>query len=154
MAEKEVTGMAVLGFLALIYLVNQACTTLFPIFRVLTIIALVVAIIISFVESDFALWAWIAFGGLGVLTFIFFLCGPGFANTDLGGSLVDTGNASYEALNEIKEAENTVEEAVKNTSKEIIDATIEATDTNDSSIKATGEIAKVLIDQSKIKIVK
>ena len=118
--KGAIPALGVLGILAAVFLVNQACTKLFPIIGVITIVAFIISIVISFVDSDSALLLWITTGVLVVVTFILFLCGPGFASTDLGSSLVDSGNASYEALKEVHEAKKTVKNAKQTVQKEII----------------------------------
>lgn len=146
--ETTITGATVLGILILIYLINEICKTIFVPLLIITIICLIVAIIMSFLQTDYILYAWIGVGILLVLTIISYGCGYGFYNTEIGKTLVDAGNTSYEAVNTVKEAEQTAEDTIKNVSKQVIDETINATNPNDPNIKNVGDLSKQLIDLS------
>ncbi len=102
----------------------------------------------TFLQTDFTLYAWIGVVILIVLTIVSYSCGYGFYNTELGKTLVDAGNTSYEAVNTVKEAEQIAEDTVKNVSKQVIDETINATNTNDPNIQMIVGISKKAIDIS------
>ena len=150
MAKKEatITGATVLGILILIYLINEICKAIFVPLLIITIIGLVVAIIMSFLETDYILYIWIGVGILIILTIVSYGCGYGFYNTEIGKTLVDVGNTSYEAVNTVKESEQTAEDTIKNVSKQVIDETINATNPNDPNIKMIGDVSKQAIDLS------
>ena len=150
MAKKEatITGATVLGILILIYLINEICKAIFVPLLIITIIGLVVAIIMSFFQTDYILYAWIGVGILIILTIVSYGCGYGFYNTEIGKTLVDAGNTSYEAVNTVKEAEQTAEDTIKNVSKQVIDETINATNPNDPNIQMIGDVSKQAIDLS------
>ena len=150
MAKKEtaITGATILGILILIYLINEICKAIFVPLLIITIIGLVVAIIMSFLETDYILYIWIGVGILIILTIVSYGCGYGFYNTEIGKTLVDAGNTSYEAVNTVKEAEQTAEDTIKNVSKQVIDETINATNPNDPNIQMIGDVSKQAIDLS------
>jgi hypothetical protein len=150
MAKKEatITGATVLGILILIYLINEICKAIFVPLLIITIIGLVVAIIMIFLQTDYVLYACIGVGILIILTIASYGCGYGFYNTEIGKTLVDAGNTSYEAVNTMKEAEQTAEDTIKNVSKQVIDETINATNPNDPNIQMIGDISKQTIDLS------
>lgn len=150
MAKKEtaITGATVLGMLILIYLINEICKAIFVPLLIITIMGLVVAIIMSFLQTDYIIYAWIGVGILIILTIVSYSCGYGLYNTEIGKTLVDAGNTSYEAVNTVKEAEQTAEDTIKNVSKQVIDETINATNPNDPNIQMIGDVSKQAIDLS------
>src|SRR3989338_1515023 len=150
MAKKEITitGGTILVILILIYIINEICKTIFLPLLILSIIGLIVAIAMTYFETDFVLYAWIGVGVLVILTIVSYGCGYGFYNTKIGKTLVDAGNTSYEAVNVVKDAEKTAQDTLKNASKQIIDDTINATNPNDPNIRLIGEVSKQEIDMS------
>lgn len=146
--EASITGASILGILILIYFINQICIAIFKPLLIISIIGLIIAIILTFNQTDYLVYVWITIVALFFLTGASYICGHGFYNTDIGKSLVDAGNTSYDAVNTINEAEKTVEETMKNASKQIIDETINATNPTDPNIQNIGEISKQLIDIS------
>ncbi|MEA2036489.1 MAG: hypothetical protein U9O94_03210 [Nanoarchaeota archaeon] len=120
MGNKEITGGTIIGILILIYFVNQICTELFYFFRFLTGVALVFAIVLSFMKVDEVMWVWVAVGVCLLLTGVTYACGPGFAKTEIGDALVDAGNTSYNAFNELREAEvKAINDIIDTTCKQV-----------------------------------
>ena len=89
-----------------------------------------------------------SFAVLIILTIVSYGCGYGFYSTEIGKTLVDAGNTSYDAVNTIKEAEQTAEDVLKNVSKQVIDETINATNPSDPNIQVIGDLSKQVIDAS------
>ena len=150
MAKKEtaIGGGTVLAILIAIYFINQICMTVFVPLIILSVVALIVAGVMTYQQTDYVLYAWLAVGALVILTLVSYGCGYGFYKTDIGKTLVDAGNASYDAVNTVKEAEQTVEDTMKNVSKQIIDETINATNPDDPNIRMVGDVSKAAIDLS------
>jgi len=146
--EATITGATVLGILILIYLINEICKAIFVPLLIITIIGLVIAIIMSFLQTDYILYAWIVVAALIILTTVSYGCGYGFYNTELGKTLVDAGNTSYEAVNTLKEAEQMAEDTIINVSKQVIDETINATNPKDPNIQVIGDFTNKAIDIS------
>ena len=133
--QTTITGLTVMGILILIYLINQLCKILFKPLLIITIIVFIITIFITIYRSDLALYAWIVVAGFTLLTILAFMCGAGLEKTEIGATLIDAGNISLEAKNALKDSE-----------KQIIDETINATIQDDPNLKEVGEIAKKTID--------
>jgi hypothetical protein len=150
MAKEKIgiTGLTILAVLIAIYFVNQICTLIFVPLLVITIIAFLIAIFVSFINFELSFYFWVGFFALLILTIISYSCGTVLANSELGAALIQAGNASNTAIKTLQDAENTAERAVKNASKEVIDATMNSTDIEDPNLKKMGDIAKTVIDLS------
>jgi uncharacterized membrane protein len=150
MAKKEtaITGGTVLAVLIAIYFINQICMAIFLPLLIISIVGLVVVGVMTYNQTDYLVYAWIAVAVLIILTIVSYGCGYGFYSTEIGKTLVDAGNTSYDAVNTIKEAEQTAEDVLKNVSKQVIDETINATNPSDPNIQVIGDLSKQVIDAS------
>jgi hypothetical protein len=150
MAKKEtaITGGTVLAVLIAIYFINQICVAIFLPLLLISIIGIIVAAVMTYNQTDYIIYAWIAVAIFIILTIISYGCGYGFYNTEIGKTLVDAGNTSYEAVNTINDAKQTAEDTMKNVSKQVIDETINATNPDDPNIQMIGDLSKQAIDIS------